>query len=349
MIQKKIVIAAGGTGGHITPAIALAKEFIKQNCQVLYIGNQHSMEEKMVKAENIDFKAINVQKLYRNLTPKHLLFPFKFIGSVIRSLRILKDFQPDAFIGVGGFVSGPVAIAASWKKIPIFLQEQNSVPGLTNRLIGKRARKIFLGIDQNKFPAEKVILSGNPINLQDHQQKIDYKNWRLNPENKTIFVLGGSQGSYFINKLVEPIFDKLLQQNINIIWQLGNFSYVEFSEKLKNTQHVHAFAYTNEIEKIYNSSDLVIARAGALSLAEIETKRVPAILIPLPTAAENHQYHNALTLQNQATILPQKQVNPQSLLENINKMLQNPPQNIPTCTRHLNAAKLIVENILRRI
>ena len=349
MTQKKILIAAGGTGGHITPAIALAKKFIEQNCQVLYIGNQHSMEEKLVKAENIDFKAINVQKIYRKLTPKHFLFPFKFIGSVMRSLYIFKEFQPAAFIGVGGFVSGPVAIAASWKKIPIFLQEQNSVPGLTNRLIGKRARKIFLGIDQSKFPAEKVIFSGNPINLQDHQQKIDYKNWGLNPENKTIFILGGSQGSYFINKLVEPISNKLLQENINIIWQLGNYSFAEFSEKLNNKQNVYAFAYTNEIEKIYNSSDLVIARAGALSLAEIETKRIPAILIPLPTAAENHQYHNALSLQNQATILQQKQVTSQSLLENIKKMLQNPPQNIPPCSRHLNAAQTIVNNILRRI
>jgi len=347
--QKKIIISAGGTGGHITPAIALAKEFLKQNCQILYIGNKNSLEESIVTSENIKFKAIDVQKLYRKLTFKHLLFPSKFIRSVIKVLHIFKEFKPDAFIGIGGFVSGPAALAASLRKVPIFLQEQNSIPGLTNRLIGKKAENIFLGINNNEFPAEKVIFSGNPVLLQDHKEKIAYQEYGLNPHNKTILILGGSQGSYFINKSFEPIVDELLSNNLNIIWQLGNYSYQEFSEKLHGKQSVYAFAYTKEIEKIYNSSNLVIARAGALTLAEIETKRIPAILIPLPTAAKNHQVHNALALKKQAIILPQNQVTSQSLLENIIKILQKPPQNIPYCSRHLNAANMIVKNVLRRI
>ncbi|MDY6894266.1 MAG: undecaprenyldiphospho-muramoylpentapeptide beta-N-acetylglucosaminyltransferase [Thermotogota bacterium] len=348
-MKPRILIAAGGSGGHITPAIALAKEFISKNCQVLYVGNQNSLEEELVKEQQINFKAINVQKLYRNFTFKHLLFPFKFIKSIIRSRQIISEFKPQAFIGVGGFVSGPVAIAASLKKIPIFLQEQNSVPGLTNRFIGKKAQKIFLGIENSYFPPKKTILTGNPITLVGHKQKIAYEKYSLDPNNKTIFVLGGSQGSYFINKLIDSIIPKLLQNKINLIWQVGNYRFQDFSRKWNGQKGIYTFDFSKNIEELYNSSSLVIARAGALSLAEIETKQLPAILIPLPSAADNHQFFNANALQKEAIILPQSEVDSNILWENIKKELDQDTTDLPICTRHLNAAKTIVENILRRI
>jgi len=354
MENKKIIIAAGGTGGHIIPAISIAKELMEEGVQILFVGNRNSMEQKLAKKHKIDFAEINVQKFYRKITFAHLKFPFKLIKSIIDSKKIIRNFKPDAFLGTGGFVSGPVGYAAHLTKIPIFLQEQNSYPGVTTKLLSKYAVKIFLGNhNANKYlPNNTSIYSGNPINQNAVIEKdmIDFKKLGLKADTKKIFLFGGSQGSVVLNKAFFPIIDDVLKNDFEIIWQIGSYSFNEFYPKVKGIKGIYAFDFTDEIGKIYNSVDLAIARAGALSLAELETKKIPAILIPLPSAAENHQYYNAMELKekNIAEIIEQKNLNSIILKDTLFKMLDKIDEfkeNF-TSTFHANATKDITSIIM---
>ena len=354
MNNKRIIIAAGGTGGHIIPALSIAKELMRQGAQILYVGNKNSMEQKLAEKNNIDFAEINVQKFYRKVTFAHLKFPFKLIKSIIDSKKIIRDFKPEAFLGTGGFVSGPVGYAAHLLKVPIFLQEQNSYPGATTKILSKYAVKIFLGNHAAKkyLPKDNAAFSGNPINQNAVSEKdtINYKKLGLKVDSKKIFLFGGSQGSVVLNNTFLPIIDDLLKSGFEIIWQIGKYSFNGFYPKIKDKSGVYAFDFTNEIGKIYNSVDLAIARAGALSLAELETKKIPAILIPLPSAAENHQYFNALELKekNVAEIIEQENLNSEILKDTIFEMLDKIDEikeNF-TSTIHVNAAKNIADTIM---
>lgn len=354
MKNKKIIIAAGGTGGHIIPAISIAKELIKEGVQILFVGNRKSMEQELAKKHGIDFAEISVQKFYRKIAFAHLKFPFKLIKSIINSKKIIRKFKPDAFLGTGGFVSGPVGYAAHLMKVPIFLQEQNSYPGATTKILSRYATKIFLGNNDAKkyLPNKIAVYSGNPINQNAviEKDKIDFEKLGLKANTKKIFLFGGSQGSVVLNNAFFPIIDDILKKDIEIIWQIGSYSFNEFYPKVRNRRGIYSFDFTNEIGKIYNSIDLAIARAGALSLAELETKKIPSILIPLPSAAENHQYFNALELKekNVAEIIEQKDLNSVILKDTIFKMVNNIDkikENF-TSTVHANAAKNISGTIM---
>jgi len=224
MNNKRIIIAAGGTGGHIIPALSIAKELMRQGAQILYVGNKNSMEQKLAEKNNIDFAEINVQKFYRKVTFAHLKFPFKLIKSIIDSKKIIRDFKPEAFLGTGGFVSGPVGYAAHLLKVPIFLQEQNSYPGATTKILSKYAVKIFLGNHAAKkyLPKDNAAFSGNPINQNAVSEKdtINYKKLGLKVDSKKIFLFGGSQGSVVLNNTFLPIIDDLLKSGFEIIWQI---------------------------------------------------------------------------------------------------------------------------------
>ena len=203
-LNKKVIIAAGGTGGHIIPAISIAEELIKNNVDVLFVGNKNSMEEELTAKRKITFKIINVQKFYRKITLAHLKFPYKLLKSIHDSKKIIRDFQPDAFIGTGGFVSGPVGYAAHLKKVPIFLQEQNSYPGATTRILSKYAEKIFLGAKgaEKYLPKKKLIFSGNPVNSRiiGETSELNFEELGLTKDTIKLFLTGGSQGSVVLNK-----------------------------------------------------------------------------------------------------------------------------------------------------
>jgi len=354
MNNKKVIIAAGGTGGHIIPALSIATELIKAGVQVLYVGNENSMEQKLTSNFGIDFAEINVQKFYRKLTLAHIKFPFKLIKSILDSKRIIHRFNPDAFLGTGGFVSGPVGYAAHLLKIPIFLQEQNSFPGATTKILSNYSNRIFLGNKNAKeyLSNSTTIYTGNPINQNAVLEKktIDYIKLGLKPDSKKVFLFGGSQGSVVLNKAFLPIVDDLLALGFEVIWQIGKYSFEEFYPKVKGRKGVYAFDFTNEIGKIYNSVDLAIARAGALSLAELETKKIPSILIPLPSAAENHQYYNALELKEKqvAELIEQKSLNSNILKEMIIKMLKDIDEIKQhfISSIHADAPKKIAEEII---
>lgn len=355
MSAKKILVAAGGTGGHIIPALSIISELQKKKAKILFVGNKNSMEEKLVRSQNIDFERIDIQKFYRYFTFKHILFPFKLLKSIWKAKKFIREFQPDIFLGTGGFISGPVGYAAYLAKIPIFLQEQNCYPGMTTRLLSKYAKTIFLGNAKARYylPSNKIIFSGNPINqsvLHENQQ-IDFFQHNLQENTFKVFLTGGSQGSYILNQNFYSIIEELLAQNIEIIWQIGNFSFGEYLPKIKNKKGLWGFDYTNQIGKIYNSVDLVICRGGALSLSELETKKLPALIIPLPSAAHDHQYHNAKELAEKgvAEIILQSDLNPQKLKDKILEMKERKAdiqKNYPA-SPHQEAANMIAKKMLR--
>ncbi|MCK4654366.1 MAG: undecaprenyldiphospho-muramoylpentapeptide beta-N-acetylglucosaminyltransferase [Candidatus Cloacimonetes bacterium] len=355
--SKKILIAAGGTGGHIIPALSIAHELQKHGVEVLFVGNKNSMEQTLATNSSLKFKGINVQKFYRKFTFAHIKFPFKLLKSINDSKKIIKEFQPDAFLGTGGFVSGPVGYAAHLKKVPIFLQEQNSFPGATTRILSKYAEKIFLGTKgaEKYLPKEKILYCGNPINISvvKEKEKIDYEKYGLKGNSRKIFLLGGSQGSVILNKAFLPIVDEILEKEYEIIWQIGKYSFEETYGKIKGKKGIYAFDFSNEIGKIYNSIVFAIARAGALTLAEFETKKIPSILVPLPSAAGNHQYFNAMELKkkNVAQVIEQQDLNPETLknavfdmIENFEKMKENFKE-----SQHIEAARIICNFVFRKI
>lgn len=324
----KFIISAGGTGGHIMPAISIAQELKKRGHTILFIGNKNSMEEQICYKNNIVFKKINVQKLYRKITIKHVLFPFKLYSSIMKVKRIFRSYKPDAFIGTGGFVSGPSGYVAKSKKIPYFLQEQNSYPGLTTRMLEKEANRIFIGqANATKHLSNtRVTHSGNPINksLIESSRKADFSEYQFSPVKKNIFVIGGSQGSLFLNNAIDLVVDKLLEK-YNIIWQLGSKTYEYFYSKHKDKPGLLMFSFSYEIDALYNSADIAISRAGAITIAELESKKIPAILIPLATAAENHQYMNAIEQSNKkiAITIEQKHLSEDRLLDSIDELFEN--------------------------
>lgn len=353
--MKKVVVAAGGTGGHIVPAISIAKQLHKSGCQILYVGNQNSLEERLAKAAGFDFEAIDVQKLYRHFTFAHFKFPFKLIKSINRSKKIFKEFGADAFLGTGGFVSGPVGYAANKLRVPIFLQEQNSYPGLTTRLLGKKSKIIFLGSQAGKkyLTGLNTFFSGNPINANTEIDQLDLKQYGFRTNAKKLFLLGGSQGSLALNKAIYPILDQLYENNIDLFWQIGQYSWKEFSTKVKDKPGIYAFSFTSKINQIYQAADFALARGGALSLAELEVNKIPTLIVPLPSAAGNHQYYNALEWKNNAigNILEQKDLSPGSLLIALRDLSDNLvtfKENFKI-SKHQNAAAEIADQILKNL
>ncbi len=312
--RKRIIVSAGGTGGHIIPALQICLELQKNNFEVYYIGNKDSLEEKIIKSNHIRFFGIDVQKLYREITLQHLKFPFKLVKSIIQCIVILRKIQPDCVIGTGGFVSGPVGIAAIFCKTPLFLQEQNSYPGITSRFLGLFAKRIYLGykIARIYFNEEKTLFTGNPISLKllQSEETINYEAYGLSKESVKLLIIGGSQGSEFINNLVIKNLDFLLNMGIELIWQTGVKQLESIKMKTIDRKGVYLFDFSTEMHKIYNSVDLSISRAGALILAELEVKKIPSIIIPLPSAAGNHQLRNAkeFQLKGYGHVLEQKNI-----------------------------------------
>jgi len=333
MNKKRIVISAGGTGGHVIPALAVAKALQSKGAEVFYIGNKDGIEYEIIQRYNerhinqqIPFYSINVQKLYRSLTIKHILFPFKLLFSYIKSKKYLQEIKPDALIGFGGYVSGPPAMAARKLGIPIYLQEQNCKPGITNTSIGKHAKSVFLAFEESKeyFKYKNVYVTGNPVNITLDKFEVDTsernKKYNLKPTNKNLFIVGGSQGSQFINELILENLDWFMDNNIDLIWQTGKNNYEKMTKKIKQRspaydiegslshRRILLFGFSDSINELYSITDFVISRGGALTLSELEVHKLPAFIIPLPRSGKNEQYYNALNFdkRGQGVMFEQK-------------------------------------------
>ncbi|WP_295655355.1 undecaprenyldiphospho-muramoylpentapeptide beta-N-acetylglucosaminyltransferase [uncultured Mucilaginibacter sp.] len=305
-MAKKIIISGGGTGGHIFPAIAIANALKRLDpaTEILFVGANGRMEMDKVPAAGYKIIGLDIQGIQRKSIIKNLMFPVKLYNSVRKALAIIKDFKPDAAVGVGGYASGPLLYAASMRGIPTLIQEQNSYAGITNKWLGKKANKICVAFDgmDNFFPADKIIKTGNPI----RRESVDIAGKRiqalellkLSAHKKTILITGGSLGAGTLNKAALAGLDKIIGADVQLIWQTGKFYYKGIIEKLGPDYHpnICVLEFLNRMDLAYAAADVIISRAGAGTIAELCMVKKPVILVPSPNVAEDHQTKNALAL-----------------------------------------------------
>jgi len=305
----KFIISGGGTGGHIYPAIAIANELRSQypNAEFLFVGAKDRMEMEKVPKAGYKILGLWISGLQRKLSLKNILFPFKLMSSLHRSYKIIRTFKPDVAIGTGGYASAPLLRAASNKGIPCLIQEQNSHAGITNKWLSKKVQCICVAYEgMNRFfPSKKIIVTGNPVrqDLLDIDSKkseaIAYFN--LNPNKKTVLILGGSLGAKRINELIDSSISYFLTFELQVIWQSGNYYVEKYQNKGNENVQVHAFI--NRMDLAYAAADFIISRAGALSASELCLVGKPVIFIPSPNVTEDHQTKNALAISDQNAAL----------------------------------------------
>ncbi len=305
MEQLKVIISGGGTGGHIYPAISIADEIIRRypSAEILFVGAKDRMEMDKVPQAGYKIEGLWISGIDRSLTKRNLSFPFKVISSLWESRKIIKKFKPDVVIGTGGFASGPLLKVANTMNIPTLIQEQNSYPGITNRLLGKKADAICTAYDnlENYFPLAKTVKTGNPVrqDILDVASKREEAQefFKLKKERKTLLVLGGSLGARRINQLMEAFVDIFEKEDIQLIWQTGSLYYEEY--KKFDNEFVQTHAFLSRMDLAYAAADVIVSRAGAISVSELCIVGKPVIFIPSPNVAENHQAKNALTVANE--------------------------------------------------
>ncbi|HVV55774.1 MAG TPA: undecaprenyldiphospho-muramoylpentapeptide beta-N-acetylglucosaminyltransferase [Mucilaginibacter sp.] len=302
---KRVIISGGGTGGHIFPAIAIANALrrIDPDTEILFVGAKGRMEMERVPAAGYSIIGLDIQGIQRKSVLKNLLFPFRLLGSVMKSLRIIKEFKPDVAVGVGGYASGPLLYAASLKKIPCLIQEQNSFAGITNKRLGKKAAKICVAFDgmEQFFPADKIIKTGNPVRKDsiaiEGKREQALKEFKLSPDKKTIIAIGGSLGARTINESVLAGLDKIIAEDVQLVWQTGKLYYGGIKDTIGNTPvNIQVMEFLNRMDLAYAAADVIISRAGAGTIAELCIVGKPVILVPSPNVAEDHQTKNALSL-----------------------------------------------------
>lgn len=299
MTKYKFILSGGGTGGHIYPAIAIANELKLQfpDAEFLFVGAKDKMEMQKVPQAGYEIKGLWIAGLQRKLTLQNMMFPLKLATSLLESRRIIKQFKPNVVIGTGGFASGPLLQAAGSAGIPTVVQEQNSFPGITNKLLSKKANAICVAYEnlERFFPKEKIVLTGNPVrqDLIDIDSKRDeaITFYGLDPNKKTLLVLGGSLGARRVNQLIEKELQNMLSQDVQIIWQCGKLYFEDY--KKHNQQSVRVVDFIERMDFVYAAADVIISRAGASSVSELCIVGKPVIFIPSPNVAEDHQTKNA--------------------------------------------------------
>ncbi len=316
MGNYRFILSGGGTGGHIYPAIAIANELKKryQNAEFLFVGAQDKMEMEKVPQAGYNIKGLWISGLQRKLTLKNCMFPFKLISSLLRARNIVKQFRPDVAIGTGGFASGPLLRMAAGAKVPCVLQEQNSFAGITNKLLAGKAKTICVAYDgmQQFFPKERIVKTGNPVRRDLVDIKISKKealtSHGLDPDKKTVFILGGSLGARRINQLIEKKLEFFKKHQIQLLWQCGKLYFEEY--KQHNSETVKVLPFINQMDYAYSAADFIISRAGAGSVSELCLVGKPVIFIPSPNVTEDHQTKNAeaLVAKNAALLIKESEL-----------------------------------------
>lgn len=361
----KIIISGGGTGGHIFPALAIANALraISPQCEILFVGAEGRMEMEKVPEAGYKIIGLNISGIQRGAVLKNLSLPFKVIASVRKAMGIISNFKPHVAVGVGGYASAPLLYAASLKKIPYLIQEQNSYAGITNKLLGKKASKICVAFNGMEafFPPQKILKTGNPVrkNITDIENKrpMAMEFFGLNPSKKTLLVTGGSLGAGTLNKAIEKHLDKIIAQDVQLIWQTGRFYYKGTIDRLGDNYHpnVRILEFLGKMDLAYAAADMVISRAGAGTIAELCTVKKPAILVPSPNVAEDHQTKNALALvKNEAAMLIKDNVAEDILVPETLKMLKDEEKLRKFCENigkmaYANADEVIAREVLKLI
>ena len=336
MGKHKFILSGGGTGGHIYPAIAIADELKSRfpDAEFLFVGAKDKMEMQKVPQAGYVIKGLWIAGLQRRLTFDNALFPIKLISSLWESRKIIKEFKPDVVIGTGGFASGPLLQMAASAGIPTVIQEQNSYPGITNKLLSKKANAICVAYEnlERFFPKGKIILTGNPVrqDLIDIENKRDeaIQYFKLVDNKKTLLVLGGSLGARRINQLIEKELENFRSQNVQVIWQCGKLYFEDY--KKHNKGNVQVVAFVERMDLVYAAADIIVSRAGASSVSELCIVGKPVIFIPSPNVAEDHQTRNAQAIVDKkgAIMLKESELDSQfglvfeALLKDVGKQAQ---------------------------
>lgn len=333
--SARIVFAGGGTGGHLYPAIAIADRVSQligkdRPVEIIFVGTRRGIEYRLRDNLGYPLKIINIRGLVRSFTLKNLLVPFLVIAALMKSHSLLKQFRPDVVVGTGGYVSWPVLRAAAFMNIPIVLQEQNSFPGITTRKLAPFARRIFLGFgaaSRYLRTSTKIVVSGNPVRttVASGDRETAIAEFGLDKDKKTILILGGSQGAHTINQAVLGSLKSAgMPDGVQLLWQTGKRDYKDVAASAGDKVSGHSlFPFVEKIQDCYAAADLVVARAGALTLAELEACGLPAVLIPYPFAAGDHQKKNAREVveTGAAELLPEEKLADIDLLAQVSSLL----------------------------
>ena len=300
----RIIISGGGTGGHIFPAVAIANELRHRlpETEILFVGANGRMEMTRVPEAGYRIVGLDITGLQRRLTPQNLLFPLRVLRSVRKAGKLIEEFRPDVVVGVGGYASAPVLLAATSRAIPSLIQEQNSYAGLVNKLLARRVNKICVAYEgmEKFFPAEKLVVTGNPVRAEiAHGDRAEaLKFFGLDPAKKTLLVIGGSLGARTLNQATAAALPQLREAGIQLLWQTGKLYFPEAQQQAAAHQHAHQhpLEFIQRMDLAFAAADVVISRAGALSVSELCLTGKASILVPSPNVAEDHQTKNALAL-----------------------------------------------------
>jgi UDP-N-acetylglucosamine--N-acetylmuramyl-(pentapeptide) pyrophosphoryl-undecaprenol N-acetylglucosamine transferase len=362
MRKLKFIVSGGGTGGHIYPAIAIANELKSRfpDAEFLFVGAKDKMEMQKVPQAEYKIEGLWIAGLQRKLTVQNMMFPFKLISSLWKSRQIINKFKPDVVIGTGGFASGPLLQVANSRNIPTLVQEQNSYPGITNKLLSKKANKICVAYEnlERFFPKEKIVVTGNPVredllNIENKKEEA-IAHFNLDRNKKTLLVLGGSLGARRINQLIEKEIYNIVSKDIQVIWQCGKF-YINEYKHFSDGKNVQVLDFIDRMDLVYAAADFVISRAGASSVSELCLVGKPTIFIPSPNVAEDHQTKNAKAIVDKNGALLIKESELDEKFESVfNKLIhdENLQKSLSENMKKLakpNATKDIVEQIVKLI
>lgn len=344
-ISPRIIISGGGTGGHIYPAIAIADEVKKRwpAAAILFVGALGKMEMEKVPQMGYEIQGLPIAGINRSNLLSNFGFPRKLIKSLRLARKIIVDFQPDVVIGTGGFASGPVLWEATKKKIPVVIQEQNSFPGITNKLLKNKAAAICVAYENiEQFPKDSTHLTGNPIRaelFQDLKHSAKAKmTLGLDPNKKVVLSIGGSQGSRTLNQAWQKALDKIRSEDVQLIWQVGKLDYQTIHQNLpKNIEGLRVVPFIDDMQTAFAAADVIVSRAGAMAISELCLVGKPVVLVPFPYATEDHQTKNAKALVDQqaALMLTDAEV-PSELVDTV-----------LTLVKQENKQKQLSENILK--
>lgn len=363
----RIIVSGGGTGGHIYPAITLINNIKKlvPDAQFLYVGTKKGLEADIIPREQIPFATLEISGFERHLTAKNFVVLGKALGSLVKARSIVKKFKPDVAIGTGGYVCGPILMAAALMGVPSLIQEQNAIPGVTNKILAKFVNKIAVGYERaaKYFPAEKTVFTGNPIRddilLSTRDEGL--MEFSLDPFKKTILVSGGSRGAHSINKAMLKVHKHFANNyRVQIMHVTGKTEYdfvknglEEIGLDLQKADNLAVYPYLYDMPKALAAADIAVFRSGATSLAELTARGVPSVLIPYPFAAENHQEFNARELEKNGAsrVILNRDLTGDILIEMLEQMMssENTLQEMAQASRAMgkpNAAQTIAEMIV---
>jgi UDP-N-acetylglucosamine--N-acetylmuramyl-(pentapeptide) pyrophosphoryl-undecaprenol N-acetylglucosamine transferase len=353
----KVLISGGGTGGHIYPAISIIESFTKQD-EILYVGKKNSMESKLIPSLNIPFKSIIIEGFNRKNKFKNIIVVLKLIVGLFQSLIIVLLYKPDIVIGTGGYVSGPVVFMGYLLKKKTFIHEQNAYPGMTNRILSKYVNKVFISYKDsiNRYKKDNVFYTGNPVRKEFKDIVKTVK--KIDTDTIKILSFGGSGGAHKLNELMYEVIKKLQHfEKIEITHVTGKKYYNQFIKKIEDDKiilgkNIHIFDYLNEMSKYMVKSDLVIARAGAISISELKYTKTPSILIPSPNVTDNHQEFNARVMEKDgfAKMILEKNISSEKIIEVIKSPEFINDMNINYCNyKNEDASKMINIEIMKEV